>query len=247
LALSAQRPTAQTETPLALASSLVARIENALKQIKRDVEAKGYTLDSWAAWLTLAVAILALWAGINLVIDVCRRGRDAALAKGGVEAAPDPTAVVSAEEAAALQQKLAAALETLSHHIDNERDRDQFQQISRRLAARMPERTDRSLSIRSTGGAAPVAAASLPSLAVIGEIENSLTRFIGPIAKGVVQRRLRNFETLPQLYQALSADIPNERDRAAFLDSLKSTRGESERLRKAFPWLDERRRRFRDK
>jgi hypothetical protein len=111
----------------------------------------------------------------------------------------------------------------------------------------MPERTDRSLSIRSTGGAASIAGASLPSLAVIAEIENSLTRLIGPMAKGVVRRGLRNFETLPQLYQAISADIPNERDRAAFLDSLKSGREEGERLRKAFPWLDERRRRFRDK
>jgi hypothetical protein len=247
VAPSAQRPTAQTETPLAFSTSFVTRIENALKQIKRDVEAEGYTLESWAAWLAIAVMILALWAGVNLALDVYRRGRDAARAKGVVEAAPDPTAVASAEAAAALHQKLAAALEALSHHIDNERDRDQFQQISRRLAARMPERTDRSLSIGSTGGAAPVAAASLPSLAVIAEIENSLTRFIGPIAKGVVQRRLRNFETLPQLYQALSADIPNERDRAAFLDSLKSTREEGERLRKAFPWLDERRRRFRDR
>jgi hypothetical protein len=67
-----------------------------------------------------------------------------------------------------------------------------------------------------------VAAASLPSLPVLAEIENSLTRFIGPIAKVVVQRHLRKFETLPQLYRALAADIPNERDRAAFLDSLKS-------------------------
>jgi hypothetical protein len=164
--------------------------------------------------------MLALWAGINPALNVRRRGRDAAFAKGVVEAEPDPTAVASAEEAAALQQKLAAALEALSHYIDNERDREQFRQISRRLA-RMPEHTGRSLSIRSTGGATQVAAASLPSLAVLAEIENSLTRFIGPMAKVVVKRHLRDFETLPQLYRALAADIPNERDRAAFLDSLK--------------------------
>jgi hypothetical protein len=94
----------------------------------------GYTLENWAVRLAIA-----LWAGIKLALDVRRRGRDAALAKGVVEAAPDPTAVASAEEAGAVQQKLAAVLEALSHYMDNERDREQFRQISRRQAARMPE------------------------------------------------------------------------------------------------------------
>ena len=68
------------------------------------------SLESWGVRLAIAGAMLALWAGINLLLDFRRRGRDAALAKGVVEAASDPTAVASAEEAAALQQKLATAL-----------------------------------------------------------------------------------------------------------------------------------------
>ena len=133
-----------------------------------------------------------------------------------------PVAVIAVRKASRATSDLAALCEALSLYIDNERDRDQFRRIGRRLAARMPEQTVRSLTMRSTDGVAPVAATSLPPLAALAEIENSLTRFIGPIAKVVVQRHLRNFETLPRLYQALAADIPNERDREAFLDLLKS-------------------------
>jgi eukaryotic-like serine/threonine-protein kinase len=132
-----------------------------------------------------------------------------------------PVAVIAVKQTSRATSDLGALCEALSHYIDNQPDRDQFRQISRRLAARVPELTSPSLSIRSTGGAARLAAAPLPPLAVLAEIENSLTRFIGPAAKVIVQRHLRNFETLPQLYRALAADIPSERDRAAFLDSLK--------------------------
>jgi type VI secretion system protein ImpL len=67
-------------------------------------------LERWGVRLLVAVVMVALWAGINLLLDFRRRGRDAALAKGVVDTAADPAAIASAEEAAALQQKLAAAL-----------------------------------------------------------------------------------------------------------------------------------------
>jgi type VI secretion system protein ImpL len=70
-------------------------------------------LEGWGARLAIAVALLGLWAGVNLVLDLRRRGRDAALARGVVEAAPDPALAASAEEAAALQEKLATALALL--------------------------------------------------------------------------------------------------------------------------------------
>jgi serine/threonine-protein kinase len=134
-----------------------------------------------------------------------------------------PIASLAVNQSARATRDLGALCEALAHFIDDERDRHRFLQTGLRLAARLPDRMGSSLSIKSTGGVAPVTAASLPPLAVLAEIETSLTRIIGPIAEIVIKRHLRNFETLPQLYQALAADIPNERDRAAFLDSLKSS------------------------
>ena len=62
-----------------------------------------------------------------------------------------------------------------------------------------------------------------PPLAVLAEIETSLTRIVGPIARIMVKRQLRNFTTLPLFCQALAAEIPSERERAAFLASLKAS------------------------
>ena len=70
-------------------------------------------LNGWGIRLAIIVAMLALWAGINLALDMRRARRDAALAKGVAETAPDPTATASAEEAAALQDRLTTALALL--------------------------------------------------------------------------------------------------------------------------------------
>jgi type VI secretion system protein ImpL len=69
--------------------------------------------EGWSIRLTIVVVLLALWAGLNLMLDLRRARRDAALAKGVTETPRDPTAVASAEEAAALQEKLTTALRLL--------------------------------------------------------------------------------------------------------------------------------------
>jgi eukaryotic-like serine/threonine-protein kinase len=130
-----------------------------------------------------------------------------------------PVAALAVRQSARATRDIDALCEALAHFVDDERDRHRFLQTGRRLAARLADQTGSSLSVKSVAGATPVAAAPLPPLAVLAEIETSLTRIIGPIAKIVIKRHLRNFETLPQLYQALAAEIPNERDRAVFLDS----------------------------
>ena len=68
-------------------------------------------LEGWGARLAIILLMLVLWAGANLLVDRRRRRREAALAEG--VAAADPTALASAEEAAALRDKLAAALALL--------------------------------------------------------------------------------------------------------------------------------------
>src|SRR5713226_3839296 len=70
-------------------------------------------LEDWAVRLVLILLMFAVWAGLNLLFDWRRRRRDAALAEGVAAAAPDATAMASAEEVAALRDKLTTALALL--------------------------------------------------------------------------------------------------------------------------------------
>jgi type VI secretion system protein ImpL len=68
-------------------------------------------LEDWGTRVVLIVLMFAVWAGANLLLDWRRRRRDAALAEG--VAAADPTALASAEEVAALRDKLTTAMSLL--------------------------------------------------------------------------------------------------------------------------------------
>ena len=70
-------------------------------------------LESWVVRLVLIAAMFAIWLGANLLLDWRRRRREAALVEGVAAAAPDPTVTASAEEVAALRDKLTAALDLL--------------------------------------------------------------------------------------------------------------------------------------
>jgi len=70
-------------------------------------------LEDWAVRLVLIVLMFAVWAGLNLLFDWRRRRRDAALSEGVAAAAPDSAAMASAEEVAALREKLTTALALL--------------------------------------------------------------------------------------------------------------------------------------
>jgi eukaryotic-like serine/threonine-protein kinase len=136
-----------------------------------------------------------------------------------------PVASLAVKRAARSSGDLGGLCEALSRYIDNESDRRQFLEAGRSLAVRMPDQTGSSAMMRSLGTAEATTSGismPLPPLPLLADLETRLTRIIGPIARIVLKRHLRNFETLPQLHQALAADIPNERDRAAFLESLKS-------------------------
>jgi type VI secretion system protein ImpL len=70
-------------------------------------------LESWGVRLALIAAMLAIWLGANLLLDWRRRRREAALAEGVTAVAPDPSRAASAEEVAALRDRLTAALDLL--------------------------------------------------------------------------------------------------------------------------------------
>jgi len=70
-------------------------------------------LEDWAVRLVLILVMFAIWAGLNLLFDWRRRRREAALAEGVAAAAPDSAAMASAEEVAALRDKLTTALALL--------------------------------------------------------------------------------------------------------------------------------------
>jgi type VI secretion system protein ImpL len=71
-------------------------------------------LEGWGVRLAVVLVMFALWAGINLILDIRRRRYEKTLAEGVTAAAPDSTAQATAEEAAALREKLATALTLLS-------------------------------------------------------------------------------------------------------------------------------------
>ena len=70
-------------------------------------------LEPWEIRLGLILVMFAVWAGTNLWLDWRRHRRDAVLTEGIAAAPADPSAVASADEAAALQEKLTTALTLL--------------------------------------------------------------------------------------------------------------------------------------
>jgi len=70
-------------------------------------------LEGWIPRLVIILLMFAVWAGVNLLLDWRRRRREAALAAGVADAAADPVANASAEEVAALRDKLTTALDLL--------------------------------------------------------------------------------------------------------------------------------------
>ncbi|MGE4047693.1 MAG: type VI secretion system membrane subunit TssM [Acetobacteraceae bacterium] len=68
-------------------------------------------LDGWLPRAAIILGLIAVWGTANLMMDWHRRRRDKALAEGVAE--PDPTAIASAEEAAALRERLTRAMTLL--------------------------------------------------------------------------------------------------------------------------------------
>ena len=70
-------------------------------------------LDGWIARLVTILVMVLIWAGVNLLLDWRRRKRETALVAGVTAATPDAGETASAEEAAAMREKLSSALALL--------------------------------------------------------------------------------------------------------------------------------------
>ncbi len=70
-------------------------------------------LEEWVPRAIVIGAMVLVWAVVNLLLDLRRRRRDRALAVGVAAGPVDPSNAASAEEAAALRDKLTTALELL--------------------------------------------------------------------------------------------------------------------------------------
>ena len=131
-----------------------------------------------------------------------------------------PVASLAVKQASRATGDFNVLCASLSRYIHNESERTQFPQAGRQLTERMRDPTGWPTAKSSDLSAAP-AATPLPSGALLDGIERNLVRAIGPIARIVIERHLRDFETLAKLHQALAAEIPDERERASFLNSVK--------------------------
>ena len=70
-------------------------------------------LESWIVRLIIVLLMFVMWAGVNLLLDLLKRRRDADLTAGLTASADDMGAAAKAEEVAALREKLTTALTLL--------------------------------------------------------------------------------------------------------------------------------------
>jgi serine/threonine-protein kinase len=133
-----------------------------------------------------------------------------------------PVAAIAVRRAALQTNDLLSLYDKLGRQLENPRDQAKFLArgrqrsvaavgLSSSLASPRPD-TERNL--------AP--AAGPPDPAAVSAVESSLARHIGPIAKILVRRELEKYQTMERLYLALARHISDERDREAFLRTLRA-------------------------
>src|SRR6266545_4213394 len=71
------------------------------------------SLEGWISRTAVIAVMLLIWGGVNFWLDRRRRKNESALVEGVTAAQADPTAAASAEEVAAMRDKLTTALALL--------------------------------------------------------------------------------------------------------------------------------------
>jgi type VI secretion system protein ImpL len=92
-------------------------------------------LEGWITRAIVIVVMLLIWCGVNFWLDRRRRKNENALLEGVTAAQADPTAAASAEEVAAMREKLTTALALLKKASGS---RGYLYESARRAPARPP-------------------------------------------------------------------------------------------------------------
>jgi serine/threonine-protein kinase len=132
-----------------------------------------------------------------------------------------PMASIALKRAVSQTNDILALYDLLGGQVNSPRDRAEFLARGRQravsgrggLPSSAPPKSGLVTERRPDNPTVP------PSVANIRAIEADLTRYIGPIAKILVKRELGKFQTLAKFCHVLSAHIPDERDRRAFLNA----------------------------
>ncbi len=135
-----------------------------------------------------------------------------------------PVAAIAVRRAAMQTNDLLSLYDNLGKQLENPQDQAEFLARGQQRAAAVVglSRTSPLASPRpdTERNLAPLAAP--PDPAAVSAVESSLARHIGPIAKILVKRELEKYQTMERLYFALARYISDERDREAFLRTLRA-------------------------
>jgi eukaryotic-like serine/threonine-protein kinase len=134
-----------------------------------------------------------------------------------------PVAAIAVRRAARQTSDLVSLYDILAQQLDDPKDRAEFLARVRQKAAVLVDLslTSTSASLRPRLETNREHQGARPEPAEISEIESRLTRYIGPIAKILVKREIEKFQTIDRFYVALAKYISDERDREAFLRTLR--------------------------
>lgn len=140
----------------------------------------------------------------------------AALAGGGAAATPPPSAI-SPADLAEVEAKLARAIGPIARRLVTEAARryGTISEIRQALAREIDDGSARAAFLSAGTTAATFDTGSLDRLT------QALAVHIGPIAKVVVSRAARSSRSLPELEEALAAEIADEQERRKFLAAVR--------------------------
>jgi serine/threonine-protein kinase len=135
-----------------------------------------------------------------------------------------PVAAIAVRRAALQTNDLLSLYDKLGRQLENPRDQAEFLARGRQraVAAVGLSRTSSLASPRPDTERNSVSPAAPSDPARVSAVESSLARHIGPIAKILVRRELEKYQSMERLYLALARHISDERDREAFLRTLRA-------------------------
>jgi serine/threonine protein kinase len=162
-------------------------------------------------------------AGLSLVIGKAMakapeaRYQSAAEMRDAMSGSETSTALLP-EMVAHVESQLVRTLGPIARHLVSNASREavSLDELCQKLASHVTDERERATFLRACAqSTTPDRPAEL-----LEQITRKLAPFMGPMASLMVTRASRKAQTLAELYSLLAAEIPSDRDRAAFLASL---------------------------